>query len=91
MDFIEIRGTKVIRHCVPGIRHGKYKFLYQLERCFSTTRGLPRKPAEAGPRQWWLWSSTVLILILLTIAVASFAFPAMLTSSPWNRLSIRSI
>jgi diguanylate cyclase (GGDEF)-like protein len=30
-------------------------------------------------RQWWLWSSTMLVLILLTIAVASFAFPAMLT------------
>src|SRR6202167_6212047 len=30
-------------------------------------------------RQWWLWSSTVLILVLLTIAVASFAFPAMLS------------
>ena len=30
-------------------------------------------------RQWWLWSSAVLVLILLTIAVASFAFPAMLT------------
>jgi diguanylate cyclase (GGDEF)-like protein len=30
-------------------------------------------------RQWWLWSSTVLVLILLTIAVASFAFPALLT------------
>jgi diguanylate cyclase (GGDEF)-like protein len=30
-------------------------------------------------RQWWLWSSTVLILILLTIAVASFAFPAALS------------
>jgi diguanylate cyclase (GGDEF)-like protein len=30
-------------------------------------------------RQWWLWSSTVLVLILLTIAVASFAFPAMLS------------
>jgi diguanylate cyclase (GGDEF)-like protein len=29
-------------------------------------------------RQWWLWSSTVLVLILLTIAVASFAFPALL-------------
>src|ERR1700689_4129088 len=29
-------------------------------------------------RQWWLWSSTVLALILLTIAVASFAFPAIL-------------
>jgi diguanylate cyclase (GGDEF)-like protein len=30
-------------------------------------------------RQWWLWSSTVLVLLLLTIAVASFAFPAILT------------
>src|SRR5580692_9745369 len=29
-------------------------------------------------RQWWLWSSTVAILILLTIAVASFAFPSFL-------------
>jgi diguanylate cyclase (GGDEF)-like protein len=29
-------------------------------------------------RQWWLWSSTVLVLILLTIAVASFTFPALL-------------
>jgi diguanylate cyclase len=30
-------------------------------------------------RQWWLWSSTMLVLILLTVAVASFAFPAMLS------------
>lgn len=30
-------------------------------------------------RQWWLWSSTVLVLVLLTIAVASFAFPAILS------------
>jgi len=29
-------------------------------------------------RQWWLWSSTVAVLLLLTIAVASFAFPAFL-------------
>ena len=29
-------------------------------------------------RQWWLWSTTVLVLILLTIAVASFEFPSML-------------
>jgi len=29
-------------------------------------------------RQWWLWSSAVLVLVLLTIAVASLAFPAML-------------
>lgn len=31
-------------------------------------------------RQWWLWSSAVLVLILLTIAVASFAFPAVLNT-----------
>lgn len=30
-------------------------------------------------RQWWLWSSTVIVLILLTLAVASFAFPAILS------------
>src|ERR1700719_1666970 len=30
-------------------------------------------------RQWWLWSSTVAVILLLTLAVASFAFPAMLT------------
>ena len=30
-------------------------------------------------RQWWLWSSTVLVIVLLTLAVASFAFPAILS------------
>jgi diguanylate cyclase (GGDEF)-like protein len=30
-------------------------------------------------RQWWLWSSTVTVILLLTLAVASFAFPAMLS------------
>lgn len=35
-------------------------------------------------RQWWLWSSTVLVLLLLTIAVASFAFPAMLTREEYT-------
>jgi diguanylate cyclase (GGDEF)-like protein len=30
-------------------------------------------------RQWWLWTSTVLVLILLTVSVASFAFPAILS------------
>jgi diguanylate cyclase (GGDEF)-like protein len=29
-------------------------------------------------RQWWLWSTTVLVLILLCIAIASFAFPSIL-------------
>lgn len=35
-------------------------------------------------RQWWLWSSTVIVLILLTVAVASFAFPSMLSKEQWT-------
>ena len=31
-------------------------------------------------RQWWMWSSTVLVLILLSIAIASFAFPSRLNN-----------
>lgn len=30
-------------------------------------------------KQWWLWSTTVAVLLLLTVAIASFEFPAMLT------------
>ncbi|MGA8222160.1 MAG: GGDEF domain-containing protein [Candidatus Acidiferrales bacterium] len=30
-------------------------------------------------KQWWLWSTTVAVLLLLTLAVASFAFPALLS------------
>jgi diguanylate cyclase (GGDEF)-like protein len=29
-------------------------------------------------RQWWLWSSTMMVLILLSIAIASFTFPSIL-------------
>src|SRR5580704_9286080 len=29
-------------------------------------------------RHWWLWSTTVAVILLLTLAVASFAFPALL-------------
>lgn len=35
-------------------------------------------------RQWWLWSSTVIVLMLLTVAVASFAFPSMLNKEQWT-------
>ena len=35
-------------------------------------------------RQWWLWSTTVLVLILLTLAVASFAFPTILTTEEYT-------
>jgi diguanylate cyclase (GGDEF)-like protein len=30
-------------------------------------------------RQWWLWSSALVVILLLTLGVASFAFPALLT------------
>ena len=51
------------------------------------SRGLSAIPPDAlrenlrrlDRRQWWLWSTMVLVLILLTIAVASFAFPALLS------------
>lgn len=29
-------------------------------------------------KQWWMWSSAVLIILLLTIGVASFSFPSLL-------------
>jgi diguanylate cyclase (GGDEF)-like protein len=32
-------------------------------------------------REWWLWSSAVMVTVLLMVAVASFAFPALLTDS----------
>src|SRR5690349_14534989 len=28
-------------------------------------------------RQWWLWSSTIAVLILLTVCVGSFSFPGL--------------
>src|SRR5208282_3056385 len=30
-------------------------------------------------RQWWMWSSAVLVTLLLTLAVASFAFPGLMS------------
>ena len=35
-------------------------------------------------RQWWMWSSTVMVILLLTLGVASFAFPAMLNHEPYG-------
>lgn len=31
-----------------------------------------------GKRQWWLWSSAVMVTLLLTLGIASFAFPGLL-------------
>jgi len=32
-------------------------------------------------RQWWLWSYAIMVTLLLLVAVASFAFPALLSSA----------
>jgi diguanylate cyclase (GGDEF)-like protein len=32
-------------------------------------------------RQWWLWSSAVLVMLLLCLGIASFAFPALMTQA----------
>lgn len=47
-------------------------------------------------RQWSLWSTTVLVLILLTLGFASFAFPAMLDTEQFSysfylNLAIRAL
>ncbi len=36
---------------------------------------------RVGRRQWWLWSSAVMVTLLLTLGIASFAFPELLTGS----------
>jgi len=51
-------------------------------------------PAQAAPaeeirrsmrrlqrRQWWMWSSAVLVTLLLTLTIASFAFPGLLSQA----------
>jgi diguanylate cyclase (GGDEF)-like protein len=35
-------------------------------------------------RQWWMWSSTVMVILLLTLGVASFAFPAMMNHESYS-------
>lgn len=47
-------------------------------------------------RQWWLWSTAALICILLTIGIASFAFPGLLSERnelySWSlNLAVRSL
>jgi diguanylate cyclase (GGDEF)-like protein len=37
-------------------------------------------------RQWWLWSSAVMVTLLLTVGIASFAFPGLMTQAQ-NSLS----
>ncbi len=44
----------------------------QAERIRTSMRRLQR-------RQWWMWSSAVLVTLLLTLAIASFAFPGLMS------------
>jgi diguanylate cyclase (GGDEF)-like protein len=41
---------------------------------------------QIARRQWWLWSSAVLVTLLLTLGIASFAFPGLMTQAE-NSLS----
>jgi diguanylate cyclase (GGDEF)-like protein len=36
---------------------------------------------NVGRRQWWLWSTAVMVTILLTLGIASFAFPGLLNGA----------
>ena len=36
---------------------------------------------QIARRQWWLWSSAVLVTLLLTLGIASFAFPGLLNQA----------
>ena len=59
----------------------------------------PQAPAALDPekfrlslrniqhRQWWLWSSAVAVTLLLTLCVASFAFPGLI-SQPASSVSV---
>jgi diguanylate cyclase (GGDEF)-like protein len=45
-----------------------------LDRSAEIRKGLQR----LDRKQWWLWSSAVMIILLLTIGMASFAFPSLM-------------
>ena len=36
---------------------------------------------QVGRRQWWLWSSAVMVTLLLALAIASFALPGLLAQT----------
>jgi diguanylate cyclase (GGDEF)-like protein len=36
---------------------------------------------QIARRQWWLWSSAVMVTLLLTLGIASFAFPGLLSGA----------
>ncbi|MGH9865312.1 MAG: hypothetical protein ACRD4H_07845, partial [Candidatus Acidiferrales bacterium] len=61
----DTRSTKPHESCPPD------PWLAHADEIRTSLRHLDRK-------QWWMWSSAVLIILLLTIGVASFAFPSLM-------------
>ena len=45
--------------------------------CADTTE-IRRSLKSLDRKQWWMWSSAVLVILLLTIGVASFSFPSLM-------------
>jgi diguanylate cyclase (GGDEF)-like protein len=45
------------------------------------TREIQAALRNVGRRQWWQWSTAVMVTILLTLGIASFAFPGLLEYS----------
>ncbi len=43
-----------------------------------TARQIQSDICYIGKRQWWLWSSAMMVTLLLTLGIASFAFPGLL-------------
>lgn len=64
----ELRGA-VIRQDPPSAQE------VRAERAQQIQAGM----RHVGRRQWWLWSSAVAVTLLLTLGIASFAFPGLLT------------
>lgn len=57
----------------------------------STTHIIRSAVHQAARRQWWLWSTGMLIAILLALGIASFAFPGLLSQqldSEFYRLNL---
>ena len=47
-------------------------------------RALQTVLRNVGRRQWWLWSTAVMTTVLLTVGIASFAFPGLLKDDDYS-------
>ena len=49
-----------------------------LKENFGRARQIETTIHDVGRRQWWLWSSAMMVTLLLTLGITSFAFPGLL-------------